>query len=74
MISGIRRDTDDTQADGALLAVNLRFIVDGEYRRRPGMELLTALGSVSSYGFWNPVNGQFALLVTSAGVLEAVAI
>jgi hypothetical protein len=74
MIGGIRRDTDDTATDGALLAVNLRYWVEGEYRRRLGMERLTSIGANSAYSFWNPVNGQFALLVTSTGVLEAVAI
>jgi hypothetical protein len=74
MISGIRRDTDDTQDDGAILAVNLRYIVDGEYRRRTGMELVSEHGALSAYKFWNPVNGDYALLVTPAGELEAVAI
>ncbi|WP_206689890.1 hypothetical protein, partial [Streptococcus pseudopneumoniae] len=74
MISGIRRDTDDTQADGAILAINLRFVVEGEYRRRLGLEIFDDIGSLSSYQYRHPQSGQFALLVTSTGTLEAISV
>ena len=72
MISGIRRDTDDTAEDGSLMAVNLRFIIDGEYRRRSGMERAASIGARSLGSSYSVLNGRFALIVTAAGVLEAV--
>ena len=72
MISGIRRDTDDTQDDGAIYASNLRFVISGEYRRRLGMERVASLGAVCVGSFVNPISGDFAMLVTPDGDFEAV--
>jgi hypothetical protein len=74
VISGIRRDTDDTQDDGAIYASNVRFSVAGEYRRRLGMERVASLGAVCVGSFVNPVTGDFAMLLTPAGAFEAVAL
>ena len=74
MISGIRRDTDDTQDDGALYASNVRFVISGEYRRRLGMERAASVGAVCVGSFVNPVTGDFAMLVTPSGVFEAVSL
>ena len=68
----IRRDTDDTQGDGSLLAINTRFIVEGEVRRRLGMELATTTGANRIGRFMHPSEGKFAILITDAGVMEAV--
>jgi hypothetical protein len=70
----IRRDTDDTQDDGSLLAINTRFIIDGEVRRRLGMELVAAYGATRIGRYMNPSTGKFALLVTSGGTIESVAL
>lgn len=74
MRAEIRRDTDDTQSDGSLLAINTRFIVEGETRRRLGMELVTATGANRIGRFMNPSTGKFAILITSAGAMESVTI
>jgi hypothetical protein len=74
VISGIRRDSDDTQDDGALLAINLRFIVEGEYRRRTGMERAASVGALRLSSFVNPLTGVFAMAVTPAGDFEAIAV
>ncbi len=74
MISGIRRDTDDSQDDGALYAANIRFVVAGEYRRRLGMERAASFDAVCVGSFVNPVTGDFAILLTAAGNLESVSV
>lgn len=70
----VRRDTDDTQSDGSLLAINARFIIEGETRRRLGMELVTATGANRIGRYMNPSTGKFAILITPAGAMESVTI
>ena len=74
MNPAIRRDTDDTADDGCIESVNVRFLIDGEYRRRQGMELGMAVSSLSLGTIHNSLNGRYALSVTSTGDLEATSV
>jgi hypothetical protein len=74
VIAGIRRDTDDTQDDGALMATNVRYYIEGETRRRLGMDLFDATGAQRITQFTNPATGDFAILITPTGNMEAILI
>lgn len=71
---GIRSDTADTADDGALFVANPAYHIDGELRRRPGMEGFgTTVSGTAISGYYNGMTGNWAIFVTAAGTVEAVA-
>lgn len=72
--AGIRRDSDDTSADGARVAMNTRFYYDGELRRRMGMKVAVAFNGVSMSFKTAADNTQYMVFVTPSGVMESVII
>lgn len=73
---GLRYD-DSASGDGALIAQNTRFYVDGELQRRPGLEAQSA-GAVSNaksfctYG--DALGRQFIVLFLATGTIQTVQI
>ena len=70
---GIRADTADTAQDGCLLAVNPTFFLEGELRRRAGMEGFTNQSGTSLSGYYSGMTGNWAIFATSTGTVVAVA-
>jgi hypothetical protein len=71
---GIRQDTDATASDGAFLAINPTYDIEGEIARRPGMELFEEQTGNSMLVFWCATGGYQVAFATTAGelvVLEA---
>lgn len=69
---GITRD-EAADSDGALMAINVRFYIDGECGRRlPLQRTATQAGpyGMATYGASN--GGQYAVLVDSSGNVQMV--
>lgn len=69
---GVRSDTADT-ANGALLAINPTFYLEGEMRRRAGMAGFTNASGTSMSDYYSGMTGRWAIFVTTTGTVEAVA-
>jgi hypothetical protein len=71
--TGIRRDTDATLEDGALLLIGASLYTTGELKRRDGMIAYTQQSGVVMGNFWSMPSGFQSLFVTSTGDLVTVA-
>ena len=72
---GIRRDTDDTSMDGIIYASNVRYYSEGEIGRRRGMERAASFSGTGIVGFKTAASlTQYAVIFTTTGTLEAVAL
>jgi hypothetical protein len=69
---GIRADTSD-DGEGALFVNNASFFIQGELRRRHGMEGFTDQSGVAIADFWNVGTGRWAIFATSTGDVIALA-
>ena len=69
---GIRQDTAWTENDGAFMAVNLEYEIDGEIRRRPGLEAFTQQSGTAMSCFWVPTTGYQIAFATSDGEVYAL--
>ena len=71
--TGIRRDTDATLEDGALLLIGASLYTTGELKRRDGMLAYTQQSGVVMNNFWSQPSGFQSIFVTSAGAVVSVA-
>lgn len=69
---GIRADTSD-DGEGALFVNNASFFIQGELRRRHGMEGFTGQSGTAISGFWNVGTGRWTIFSTSGGAVVALA-
>lgn len=70
---GIRRDLSAT-ADGAYIVIGSDMRIEGELRRRAGMELAVVQSGVVLTSMWSTVSGRFAVFSTTTGTIEAEAV
>ncbi len=73
---GLRYD-DSASGDGALIAQNSRFYIDGELQRRPGLESVSAGSVVESLCFatyGDLLGDQYIVLVSDTGTIQTVAV
>ncbi len=70
---GIRNDLSSV-GDGIETGSGISFSIEGEIRRRPGLTWLADFGGQLVQSFRSPITGAFAVIVTSSGTIEAVAL
>lgn len=71
--TGIRRDTDATLEDGAMLLIGASLYTTGELKRRDGMLAYTNQSGVVMNNFWSQPSGFQSIFVTSAGAVISLA-
>jgi hypothetical protein len=69
---GVTRD-ESSASDGAMMASNVRFYIEGECGRRlPLQRQLTQSGTYGMATYGAPNGGQYAVLVVSSGNVQMV--
>ena len=64
---------ESSESDGAMMATNVRFYIDGECGRRlPLQRELTQAGTYGMATYGAPNGGQYAVLVDSSGNVQMV--
>ena len=74
--AGLRYD-NSASSDGALIAQNSRFYVDGELQRRPGLESVNVGTLSQALGFvtlGDLLGHQYVIIVNALGTMESVAV
>lgn len=69
---GIKDSETDVAGDGAINAIGVSFLVEGELRRRPGLTKSFPVGGRAIGAFRSSVNGAWVVLSTNNGNLTAV--
>lgn len=68
---GIRANQSEV-GDGTLIATNVRYSIEGELQRRPGMAAFTNNSGWAMRDFYAPDGTRYVIIVTTYGTVEAL--